>query len=273
MRPIVICLSIGLVALIAAEPEKPKNPAIGNPQAIEAGQKLFAGGCAGCHGPSGEGGRGPKLRNRAAAVWHVVDDESIFKVIKKGVPGADMPASNLEDDKLWQLVAFVRSINAPAIEQNVPGDVAAGEKVFWTKGGCSNCHLIRGKGGLLGPDLSNIGALQPAEQIRESILAPDIDGLEAYRRVTAVARDGKTVAGVLRNRSNYSLQIQDAKGGLHLLSTAGLKEITLEKSSPMPKDFKTRLAADELRDLVAYLSRQSMRSAEDRKSSLDEEKK
>jgi putative heme-binding domain-containing protein len=194
-------------------------------------------------------------------------------VIKKGVPGADMPASNLEDDKLWQLVAFVRSINSPAVEQNVPGDARVGETVFWGKGGCSNCHLIRGKGGLLGPDLSNIGATQPVEQIRENILEPDIDGFESYRRVTATTRDGKTIAGVLRNRSNYSLQIQDEKGNLRMVATAGLREVTLEKSSPMPKDYKSRLGAGELRDLLAYLAQQSMRSAEDRKSASDEEKK
>ena len=33
----------------AAEPEKAKHPAIGNPEAIASGQRLFATGCAGCY--------------------------------------------------------------------------------------------------------------------------------------------------------------------------------------------------------------------------------
>lgn len=176
-----------------------------------------------------------------------------------------MPASTQPDEKIWQLVAFVRSINAPAMEQNVPGAPAAGESLFWGKAGCSNCHAIRGKGGVLGPDLSNIGALRPMEQIREDIVSPNADGFEAYRRVTATGRDGRKVEGVLRNRTNYSLQIQDIKGNIHLVSTAGLREIALEKASPMPKDYASRLSKDELRDMIAFLARQSMRPPEEKK--------
>lgn len=247
----------------AAEPEKTKHPAIGNPEAISSGQKLFATGCAGCHGQNGEGGRGPKLRNRA--VWHTLDDEGLFTTIKKGVPGADMPASNLPDDQIWQLAAYVRAMNAPAIEQNVPGDLSAGQAIFWGKGGCGNCHSIRGKGGLTAPDLSNVGALRPVEQIREDIATPNADAFETWRRVTATATDGRKIEGALRNRSNYSLQIQDAKGSIRLLSMASLKEVTIEKNSPMPQDYKSRLSREEMRDLVAFLSRQSIRPVEERK--------
>src|SRR4029453_11158255 len=46
-----------------------KNPAIGNPEAIAAGTKLFLASCAGCHGPDGGGGaRGPNLVRRS--LWH-----------------------------------------------------------------------------------------------------------------------------------------------------------------------------------------------------------
>ena len=36
-----------------------KHAAIGDPQAIAAGAKLYATSCAGCHGPDGSGGVGP----------------------------------------------------------------------------------------------------------------------------------------------------------------------------------------------------------------------
>ncbi len=261
--------SISLLAVLcaslagAAEPEKAKHPAIGNPEAIASGQKLFVTGCAGCHGQNGEGGRGPKLRNRA--VWHTLDDEGLFTTIKKGVPGADMPASNLPDDQIWQMAAYVRAMNSPAIEQNVPGNLSAGEGIFWGKGGCGNCHAIRGKGGQSAPDLSNVGALRPVEQIREDVASPDADGYENWRKVVAVTKDGKTIEGALRNRSNYSLQIQDGKGAVRLLSMASLKEVTIEKASPMPQDYKSRLSREEMRDLVAFLARQSIRPVEEKK--------
>src|ERR1019366_1408266 len=82
--------------------EKAKHPFIGDPGAIEAGRKLFAGGCAACHGAEGEGGRGPNLRERI--FWHPVDEETLYKAIAKGIPGGGMPAANLGEDQLWQVV-------------------------------------------------------------------------------------------------------------------------------------------------------------------------
>jgi putative heme-binding domain-containing protein len=237
--------------------EKSKNPAIGDPQAIAAGAKLFVTSCAGCHGPRGEGGRGPNLRNRG--VWHPLDEEGLFLTIQKGVPGADMPGTNLPEDQIWQLVAFVRSLTAPAIESKPPGDAAAGEALFWGKADCGNCHRILGRGGMLGPDLSNVGGLRPVEQIREAILDPDADGFPGYRGVTAVTKNGQTIRGVARNRTNYSVQILDEKGTLHLLPTGELRELTLSKHSPMPGDYKQRLSRKEIDDVIAYLSRQSLR--------------
>ena len=41
----------------------------------------------------------------------------------------------------------------------VAGDRDLGKQLFFGKGRCSGCHMIRGQGGLLGPDLSNVGAI------------------------------------------------------------------------------------------------------------------
>ncbi len=259
--------SIGLAAILATCPlaaqhekdgDKSKNPAIGDPKAIDAGQKLFANGCAACHGSEGQGGRGPNLREQV--FWHPIDDDTLFTAVKKGV-GGGMPAANLPDDQTWQVVAFVRSMTSPAIENPPPGDVKAGEDVFWAKAKCGNCHAIRGKGSAFGPDLTNVAAMRPALDIRQSIVDPDANGAVGYHGVTVVMNDGTTLKGVARNRSNYSLQLQDAKGNLHLLSVASIREITTSKGSPMPKDFGTRLSKEEIDNLVAYLGRQSARPA------------
>ena len=127
-----------------------KNSLNGQPEAIDAGRKLFAGACGVCHGPNGEGGRGPNLTTGRET--RRLDDRGLFDSIRKGVPGTDMPPSNLPEDKLWQVVAFVRALSAPAFESRVPGDVEAGGALFFGKAGCSECHAILGRGGRLGPD-------------------------------------------------------------------------------------------------------------------------
>lgn len=258
-RLFLVFAALPLLAQHAAEDDgKKRNPAIGNPQAIADGQKLYMTSCAGCHGPKGQGGRGPNLRQRGA--WHPLDDDTLFRTIQKGVPGADMPATNLPEEKIWQLSAFVRSLTAPAVEANVPGNVAAGELLFWgAKAGCGNCHRILGRGGLLGPDLSNVGAAKPAEEIREAIVDPDADGFHQYKSVTAYLKNGKVIKGVARNRTNYSVQVLDAQGNLHLLNMADVTDLKIGPNSPMPRDYAKRLTRVELDDVIAYLSRQSVR--------------
>jgi cytochrome c oxidase cbb3-type subunit 3 len=257
-------LALALPALAQHDQSKSetKNPAIGNPEAIARGAKLYAGSCAGCHGPDGSGGRGPNLIRRAA--WHPLTDDGTFDVIRNGVPGADMPATKLPDDQTWSLVAFVRALTSPAAESNVEGDAAAGEQIFWAaKAGCSNCHAIRGKGSRLGPDLGNIGGTQPLPLIRESILQPSKDpSLYGRESVTVTLKCGGVLKGVARNRSNYSVQLIDTKGDLHLVSMTDVKEVMVRENSAMPSDYGKRLSANELRDLLAYLALQSVRKPE-----------
>lgn len=238
-----------------------KNAAIGDPQAIAAGTKLFLGSCAGCHGPDGGGGaRGPNLVRRS--LWHPLSDEAIFSVIRNGV--ADMPPTKLSDEQTWSLVAFIHALTGPASTNPVPGDPAAGKAIYWgEKAGCSNCHAIRGQGGSMGPDLSNIGGSRPLAVIREAIVEPAKDlyylGNEA---ATVELKNGQTLQGVAKNRSNYSIQLVDAKGALHLIEMRNVKKLTVSETTPMPTDYAKRLSRAELRDLLAYLAAQDVRGKE-----------
>jgi len=238
-----------------------KNPAIGNPQSIAAGAKLYTTSCAGCHGPDGSGGRGPNLVSRA--LWHPLSDEAIFNAIRNGIPGADMPATKLPDDQTWNLVSFIHALTGPASENRVPGNPEAGAQVFWgKKAACSNCHPVRGKGGHMAPDLSNIGS-RPLAAIREAVVDPSKDlFLVGKEGVTVTLNSGQTIKGIARNRSNYSLQVVDAKGVLHMIAMEDVKELATSARSPMPDDYAKRLSSDELRDLLAYLARQSTRNIE-----------
>jgi cytochrome c oxidase cbb3-type subunit 3 len=256
-----LILAVPLLAQHGAYLNESKNPAIGNPASIALGAKLFATSCAACHGPDGSGGRGPNLVRRA--VWHPLSDEMIFNTIRTGVPGADMPPTQLADEETWNLVAFIHALIGPASENKVPGDPAEGERVFWgAKAGCSNCHAIRGRGSRMGPDLSNAGG-QPLAVIKDGILfsSPRLT-LAGKEGVTVTMKNGQVIGGIARNRSNYSLQVVDAKGELHLISMDDVKELVVLDHSPMPSDYGKRLSPSELRDLLAYLAQQTVRGPE-----------
>ena len=57
----------------------------GNPAAITQGQTLFVTVCSGCHGPNGEGGRGPSLVDSSDA--RRAANRELFNLIQKGIPG------------------------------------------------------------------------------------------------------------------------------------------------------------------------------------------
>jgi cytochrome c oxidase cbb3-type subunit 3 len=240
-----------------------QNPAMKNPQAIAAGAKLYTTSCGGCHGPDGVGGRGPNLVRQLQS--HQLKDEGLFAAIRNGVPGTDMPPTRLSDDETGNLTAYIRALTGPASDGVVAGDAAAGERLYWgEKAACVNCHAILGKGSRMGPDLSNIGGSRPLTYIRQAITPPKNDpsrnfALHGKEGVTVTLKSGKVIKGIARNRSNYSLQVVDEKGDLHLIQMPDVKSLVVLDHSLMPEDYDTRLTSEEMRDLLAYLAKQTIR--------------
>lgn len=230
---------------------------IANPEAITAGKGLYLLSCSGCHGPNGEGGRGPNLLT--GRQMRRMDHQRLFDTIRSGLPGTDMPPLALPDDQTWRVVAFVRSLTAPAADTPVPGDPKAGEALFFGKGGCVNCHMIRGKGGYLGPDLSNAGLLNYAAQLQKGLLEPNIQIAAGFDPVRVTLRDGGILEGVAKNYTNYWLQLSDKQGRLHALKAADLKQVVFLKKTWMPDDYEKRLSREEIDNILAYLSRQVTR--------------
>ena len=166
-----------------------------------------------------------------------------------------MPNFPMADEKVLQVAAFVRSLTAPAISMQVPGDPEKGRRAFFGAGRCSTCHMIAGQGGYPGPDLSNIGAERTVPQLRESVMKPSARIADGYRSATAVLKSGQTVQGVAKNYNNYSVQLLDHAGKLHLLSSDDIAKLEVMESSMMP----AITDPNEALHLVAFLARQSTR--------------
>jgi putative heme-binding domain-containing protein len=220
---------------------------------VESGKQIYMGSCSGCHGATGEGSQGPSLLSGRASR---LPDRTLLNSIKNGLPGTSMPNFPMADDKVLQVAAFVRSLTAPAIATQVPGDPEQGRKMFFGAGRCSTCHMILGAGGYPGPDLSNIGAERTAPQLRESVMKPSARIAEGFRSVTAVLKSGRTVQGAGKNHNNYSVQILDHAGKLHLLSRDEITKLDIMDASMMPGVSDPNQALH----LVAFLARQSTRT-------------
>jgi cytochrome c oxidase cbb3-type subunit 3 len=240
------------------------NPVAGNPRAIHEGASLFRANCSPCHGLNAQGGgRGPDL---TAGRWvHGSTDADLFRTVTRGVPGTEMPANALDDSEVWAILAYVRSL-APAKTQAPSGDPAKGKKIFWETAGCSTCHMVQGRGGVLGPDLSRVGEARSAAYLIDSIRQPSKElstgmldpnnhyGLPlVYDTVTVVTADGHKIVGVAKNEDTFSLQLIDINQQLQFFLKKNLREVTHERKSLMPAYSEDRLNPADLQDLVAYL--------------------
>jgi PQQ-dependent dehydrogenase (methanol/ethanol family) len=163
-----------------------------------------------------------------------------------------MPAFDLPGPDLSALVAFVRLLNSPAAESLVAGSLAAGKQFFFGTGRCASCHMVGGRGVAIGPDLSNVGREMSVEEIRQALLEPAAHITPGYDLVTVQLRDGHTIRGFARQRSEFDIQLQDLEGRLHSLQLDQISVVQDEKQPLMPR---VKASTQELQDVIAYLSR------------------
>ncbi|MFJ6073509.1 c-type cytochrome [Streptomyces sp. NPDC093065] len=121
--------------------------------AIDEGKKLYAVGCASCHGTGGQGTTdGPSLVGVGAAA---VDFQVGTGRMPAQQPGAQVPKKKViySQAEIDQLAAYIASLGAgpavPSEEKYGPegADIAKGGELFRTN--CAQCHNFTGKGGAL----------------------------------------------------------------------------------------------------------------------------
>jgi cytochrome c oxidase cbb3-type subunit III len=218
---------------------------------VAAGGRIFHAHCAVCHGLDGTGGRGANLTR--GAFRHASSDEDLYNVIADGIPGTEMPGVFFNGTQLWQVVAYVRSLNERADRTALRGDAAKGKQLFFGKAGCQTCHMVDGEGGRMGPDLSLIGETRSAEHLRTSLLKPNERIFPYDRAVRAVTRDGRTITGRRLNEDTYSVQLIDSQQKLVSLLKDELAQYEVIHDSTMPS-YEGKLSEAELDDLITYLA-------------------
>jgi cytochrome c oxidase cbb3-type subunit 3 len=233
-----------------------------NPADVQKGKQLFEGLCADCHGFEGTGGRGPNLNRPTLS--RAQDDDSLRAVIRDGLPDRGMPrVRRTTDSEQRQLMAYVRSLGRTARATNV-GDVQKGSAVY-QRSGCASCHVIKGEGGTVGPELTIIGTQRGPDYLRQAIVDPAAAlphgtlpvpsrNLDEFLPVKVVTRDGKEMQGLRINEDTFTIQIRDSNNDLHSFRKADLREVQKEFGKSLMPPFKDRLPASDVNDLVAYLS-------------------
>jgi putative heme-binding domain-containing protein len=234
-----------------AQTREIKNPVEGQPKAIERGEYVYKRRCASCHGFDARGYRATDLTT--GQFPHGTSDAQLYRVITRGIPATEMSGNAMDDDDVWALISYMRTLIVSTPGADAPANAAAGERVYSGKGACGSCHMVNGKGGRLGPELSRIGIARSRAALVREIRNTAEYIPQGYEPVTVVTRDGRQIKGCRKNEDSFSIQIMDTNEQLLTFLKRDVREVIDEKKSLMPDYGPDRLTESELGDLLAYL--------------------
>ena len=83
------------------------------------GRRLYLLNCGVCHGPEGASGRGAKLATTRRK--HGNSDGEMFRNILNGISGTSMPGLWLDEEAVWRILLFVRTLEPESERALRPG--------------------------------------------------------------------------------------------------------------------------------------------------------
>ncbi len=121
---------------------------------------------------------------------------------------------------------------------------------------CSSCHLMRGEGGTIGPDLTQLGTRFTAKDMLEAIIEPNKTVSDQYAATVFTMKDGSSVLGRLTNENDATYFISQnpfAPDVIREIPKADVQNTKYSYISVMYPGLMNRLNEEEVKDLIAYL--------------------
>ena len=139
---------------------------------------------------------------------------------------------------------------------SLPGDPVRGRQVFFETSGvsCKNCHRIQKDGKEVGPDLTMIGKKLTRAQLLESILEPSKLIEPKYVTYLAETDDGRILTGLLLSKDDDEVVLKDAQDKVSRIPTKKIEQLVPQRQSLMPNLLFRDMTAQQVADLLAYLS-------------------
>ncbi len=163
-----------------------------------------------------------------------------FPLHRSLVPWADTSAKALEPAAL------------PPPPELAGGSWAKGRAVFFSEqAACGKCHTAHGRGGAIGPDLSNLIHRDYPSVLRD-ITKPNFAINPDHLTYTVQLHDGRTLQGVV-NTTKDTLTVGDIKGTVVTVPRADVESMKPSALSTMPEGMPEQLGPERMKDLLTYL--------------------
>lgn len=129
-------------------------------------------------------------------------------------------------------------------------------KMMYDATRCSSCHLMRGEGGSIGPDLTQLGTRFTPKDMLESIIEPNKVVSDQYAATVFTMKDGSSILGRLTNENEGTYFISQNPFAPEAIREIPKKDVLNTKYSyisTMYPGLINRLNEEEVKDLIAYL--------------------
>lgn len=156
------------------------------------------------------------------------------------------------------LLPWARPLDEPREPRQPPVELAGGD---WERGrqiffgetaACSRCHALDGRGGWIGPDLSNLRQ-RDHRAVRRDIENPAAALNPEHLAHVLTLVDGRVVSGVVRPEGDQLL-VGQIDGTVHRIAATDVEEMQPAAISIMPTGYGEKLGDEGMRDLLLFLT-------------------
>ncbi len=134
------------------------------------------------------------------------------------------------------------------------GDAERGEWIYRrAELQCIQCHRIGGAGGVVGPDLTSIGAQAPADYLVEALIYPAAKVKEGYNAKLVRTEDDEVLAGIPIRESDDEVVLRLADGREVTIAKSEIVDIK-ESRSLMPDGLLDSLSENDAIDLLRFVT-------------------
>jgi putative heme-binding domain-containing protein len=161
------------------------------------------------------------------------------------------PVSSRRFVKAWSMMEFASGLGALTAGR----DLTRGKRLF-VEVGCAQCHRVGLEGGVVGPDLTAVGARFDARALLESIIEPSKVVAETYRNVAITTKAGLIYEGRIVSEDDKAVIIATNPvdpDDRRRVAKAQIESQRVSEVSSMPEGLLNTMERDEVLDLIAWL--------------------
>ena len=154
---------------------------------------------------------------------------------------------NTPSDRARTIADLKKRLTSTALKA---GDRSAGRALFQTH--CASCHRLFDAGQAVGPDLTGAQRFN-LDYLLENLVDPSAAVSRDFQLLVVETESGRTLSGIAAGETNAALTLQTANEKV-VIPRGEIARRTLSPLSLMPEGLLEKLAFEQTRDLLAYLS-------------------